>query len=161
MHALVIGDQPFTRDRRMQPAIAIASASRRVRLEAGQQLAVVDAPAPLVASGGRTQAEDATRARPQTGPVRVEEPSHRSAFRNGPTTFCHHRPERLNIERLIRHDLLQAPVLVLEEDAHSTAWRIRGGRSLTSVSVSALGSAHYKLAQARVAVTIGSSTPAR
>jgi hypothetical protein len=32
----------------------------------------------------------------------------------GPTTFCDDRLQRLDVERLLRHDLLQPPVLILQ-----------------------------------------------
>jgi hypothetical protein len=86
MHALVIHDETFPGDQRVQPPIAIPRTDRGVRLQPCEELGVIHTAAALIPPRRRAQADDATGAS-QTGRMRVHEPPHRHALRHGAYHF--------------------------------------------------------------------------
>jgi len=77
---------------------ALAAAYGGMRLQARQQFAIVDTVAALIASGLGAEIDDAA-CPPRTGALRVYEPPHRHALRDGATTVCHEDVQRLNVGR--------------------------------------------------------------
>ena len=113
MDTFVIGDDALTGDRRVQSAVAVPGPNGRMRLQPRQEFAIVGTATTLVLPRRRAQSDQPTPTM-HAGLVRVDQPPHRRALRNGASTFFPPPLQRLDVERLLGDDEFQPAVLILE-----------------------------------------------
>ena len=114
VHALVIRDECLR-----EPRVCAAGNTRTERVPrrapaAVREDGIVSAAATLIPPGRRAQPEEPAGP-PKTAALRVDQATPpRCAWRRGLPGFCDDRFQRLDVERLLRHDLLRPPVLILQ-----------------------------------------------